>query len=67
MRIAAVVACGLLVSAASASVTTQVSLLDEWHHRRRQDETTPNLALVSLGITMLYLALAGPDRFKKQG
>jgi uncharacterized membrane protein YsdA (DUF1294 family) len=25
------------------------------------------LALVSLGITMLYLALAGPDRFKKQG
>jgi uncharacterized membrane protein YsdA (DUF1294 family) len=24
------------------------------------------LALVSLGITMLYLALAGPDRFKKQ-
>jgi hypothetical protein len=24
------------------------------------------LALMSLGITMLYLALAGPDRFKKQ-
>jgi uncharacterized membrane protein YsdA (DUF1294 family) len=24
------------------------------------------LALVSLGITMLYLALAGPDRFTKQ-
>jgi hypothetical protein len=24
------------------------------------------LALMSLGITMLYLALAGPDRFTKQ-